>query len=163
MLRRYDGSDLDRFCRMASRSGLAGAAQMRNFLANMWSDQKSLVQNLCYVETRQFIQPLLQMGDRMTMAHSVEARCPFLDYRLVEFAFSLDDAIRHRNGQGKWIVHEAAKRVLPQGALALQRGEKHGLPTPVNLWMQGQHSFDRKYWNALMTAECIKCLQRSPS
>ena len=161
MLRRYDGSDIDRFSRMASRSGLAGAAMMRAYLSHLWSDRKSLLENMCYVETRVFIQPLLQMGDRMCMANSIEGRCPFLDYRLVEFAFSLDDSIRFREERGKWIVHEAAKRVLPKGTLLLERNIKHGLPTPVNLWMQGRHSFDRKYWNAIMSAECIKSLHRA--
>ena len=160
MLARYDGSDLDRFVRMASRSGLAGAAMMRAYLSHLWSDRKSLLENMCYIETRVFIQPLLQMGDRMCMANSIEGRCPFLDYRLVEFAFSLSDDIRFREQRGKWIVHEAAKRVLPQGSLLLGRTIKHGLPTPVNLWMQGRHSFDRKYWNAIMSAECIKSLHR---
>lgn len=158
MLRRYDGSDLDRFCRMASRSGLMGAALMRTYLAQHWSDRKTMLENMSYVESRIFIQPLLQMADRMCMAHSVEGRCPFLDHRVVEYAFSLDDSLRYRDGVGKWIVHEVAKRILPKGALVLERGEKHGLPTPVNLWMQGRHSFDRKYWNAMLTAECIRAL-----
>lgn len=158
MLSRYHGSDLDRFCRMASRSGLLGAAAMKMFLTEHWSERKSLVENICYLETRIFLQPLLQMGDRMCMAHGVEARCPFLDHRLVEFAFALDDSLRYRDGVGKWIVHEAARKLLPSGSKVLSRPIKHGLPTPVNLWMQGRHSFDRRYWNTLMTAECIKTL-----
>lgn len=161
MLRRFEGSDLDRFCRMASRSGLHGAALMKSYLSHLWSDQKSMLDNMCYIETRIFIQPLLQMGDRMTMANSLEARNPYLDYRLVELAFKLDDSLKFRDGIGKWIVKAAATKVLPKGTLALDREVKHGLPTPVNLWMQGRHSFDRKYWNALMTAECIKNLQRT--
>jgi asparagine synthase (glutamine-hydrolysing) len=163
MLARYDGTDLDRFCRMASRSGLAGAALMKGYLMHLWSDRKSLLENTTYVETRVFLQPLLQMADRMTMAHAVEGRNPFLDYRVVELAFSLDDALRYRDGNGKWIVHEAARRLLPKESLVLQRPVKHGLPTPVNLWLQGRHSFDRKYWNAIMTAECIKQLPRRAS
>lgn len=162
MLNRFEGSDLDRFCRMASRAGLHGAAMLKGYLAHLWSAQKSLLDNMCYVETRIFIQPLLQMGDRMTMAHGLEARNPFLDYRLIELAFKLDDKLKYRDGTGKWIVKTAAAKVLPKGSLALSREVKHGLPTPVNLWMQGRHSFDRKYWNALMTAECIKNLQRTP-
>ncbi len=158
MLKRFHGSDLDRFCRMASRSGLRGAAQLQMFLRNYWSTQKSALENISYIETRLFLQPLLQMGDRMCMAHSIENRCPFLDHRLVEFAFSLDDSIRCRDGVGKWIVHKAAERLLPKGSLLFTRGVKHGLPTPFNLWMQGRHSFDRKYWNSLMTAECMKTL-----
>ncbi len=162
MLQRYQGSDLDRFCRMASRSGLVGASSMKMFLTEHWSDRKSMLENICYVESRVFLQPLLQMADRMCMAHGVEARCPYLDHRLVAFAFSLDDSLRYRDGTGKWIVHEAAKKILPRGSLVLQRPVKHGLPTPVNLWMQGRHSFDRRYWNTLMTAECIKSLFGRP-
>jgi asparagine synthase (glutamine-hydrolysing) len=156
MLARYRGSDLDRFCRMASRSGLQGAALMKMFLSEYWSERKSLLDNASYVETRIFLQPLLQMTDRMTMAHSVEARCPYLDHRLVEFAFSLDDSLRYRNGTGKWLVHRAAERLLPPGSAVLTRGVKHGLATPINLWTQGRHSFDRKHWNTLMTSECLK-------
>ena len=160
MLRRFEGPDLDRFCRMASRSGLPGASLMKGYLTHLWTDTKSMLDNMCYVETRVFMQPLLQMADRMCMAHSIEGRCPFLDYRMVEFAFSLDDSLKNRDGVGKWIVRAAARKLLPKGSMVLERKVKHGLPTPVNLWMQGHHSFDRRYWNALMTAECIKNLQR---
>ena len=47
--------------------------------------------------------------------------------------------------------------------MVLHRPIKDGLPTPVNLWMHGTHSFDRKHWNALMTAECIKSLMGRPA
>jgi len=163
MLDRYDGGDLDRFCRMASRSGLIGAGLMKMFLTDHWSARKSILENICYLESRVFLQPLLQMADRMCMANSVEGRCPFLDYRLVEFAFSLDDSLRYRDGVGKWIVHRAAEKLLPRDSLVLHRPIKDGLPTPVNLWMHGTHSFNRKHWNALMTAECIKSLMVRPA
>jgi asparagine synthase (glutamine-hydrolysing) len=158
MLGRYDGSDLDRFCRMASRAGLTDAALMKMFLIGLWDERRSALENICYIESRIFLQPLLQMSDRMCMAHSVEARCPFLDHRLVEFAFSLDDTLRHRDGSGKWIVQEAARKVLPKGCRVLERTVKDGLPAPINLWLHGQHSFDRRYWNSIMMAECMKSL-----
>jgi asparagine synthetase B (glutamine-hydrolysing) len=131
---------------------------MKMYLADHWSARRTTLENMCYVESRIFLQPLLQMADRMCMAHSVESRCPFLDHRLVEFAFSLDDSLRFRDGTGKWIVHRAAEKILPRGSLVLRRPVKDGLPTPVNLWIHGTHSFDRKNWNALMTAECIRSL-----
>lgn len=161
MLRRFEGSDLDRFCRMASRSGLSGAALMKGHLSHLWREHCSLLDNMCYVETRIFLQPLLQMADRMTMAHSLEGRNPFLDYRLVEFAFTLSDQLRFNGVRGKHIVKAAAERILPQGTLLLTRKVKHGLPTPINIWLRGQASFDRRYWTSLMTAECIKMLQRT--
>ena len=158
MLERYQGSDFDRFCRMASRNGLSGAAMMKMFLTHYWDPHRTTLDNVCYVESRVFLQPLLQMADRMCMAHGVENRCPFLDHRLVEFAFSLDDSLRVRDGQGKWIVHRAAQKLLPPGSAVLTRAIKDGLPTPINQWMHGIRSFDRRHWNALMTAECIKAL-----
>jgi asparagine synthetase B (glutamine-hydrolysing) len=158
MLGRYEGSALDRFCRMASRSGLNGASLMKMFLLSHWDDRRSTAENICYLETRIFLQPLLQMSDRMGMAHSVEVRCPFLDHRLIEFAFALDDSLRYRDGTGKWIVEQAARRLLPRGCRVLDRRVKDGLPAPINLWMQGRHDFDRRSWNSLMLAECIKTL-----
>lgn len=161
MLRRFEGSDLARFCRMASRSGLSGAALLEGYFRHLWSDHRSMLENTCYLETKVFLQPLLQMADRMTMAHGVEARNPFLDHRVVELAFTLDDSLRHRGQTGKWIVKAAAERVLPRGSLVLTRDVKHGLATPINAWLRGQAGFDRKYWTAVMTAECIKALQRA--
>lgn len=158
MLDRYRGTDFDRFCRMASRSGLVGAGLIKAHLADHWSPRRTTLQNMCYIESCIFLQPLLQMADRMCMANSIENRCPFLDHRIVEFAFALDDSLRYRDGVGKWIVHRAAEKVLPKGAHVLRRPVKDGLPTPANLWLHGSHSFDRKQWNALMTAECIKSL-----
>ena len=81
MLDRYHGGGLDRFCRMASRSGLVGAGLMKMFLTDHWNARRSMLENVCYLETRIFLQPLLQMADRMCMAHGVENRCPFLDHR----------------------------------------------------------------------------------
>jgi asparagine synthase (glutamine-hydrolysing) len=167
MLERFEGSPLDRFCRMASRTGLAGAALMKGYLWSSWSEQRTAVDNVAYVETRLFLQALLQMSDRMTMAVGLEARNPFLDYRLVEFAFTLDDSLRIRAGvdptgaptiTGKWLVRAAAERLLPKGSLALERKVKHGLPTPINEWLRGRPSFDRRTWNAVLTAECMKQL-----
>ncbi len=163
MLERFEGSPLDRFCRMASRTGLAGAALMKGYLMQHWSGHKSAIENVAAIETRLFLQPLLQMADRMTMAVSLEARNPFLDYRLVEFAFTLDDSLRINDGRGKWLVRKAAERLLPKGALALERKVKHGLPTPINEWLQGRPSFDRKVWNSFLTAECMKSLLGSAS
>ena len=82
-------------------------------------------------------------GERVTMANGVESRCPYLDHRFVEFAFSLDDSLRYRDGIGKWIVHQVARKILPKESLLFDRPVKHGLATPVNLWTQGRHSFDR--------------------
>ncbi len=57
---------------------------------------------------------LLRYEDRNSMAHSVESRLPFLDYRLVEFAIALPSALKIRKGYGKWILRQALEGKVPR-------------------------------------------------
>lgn len=78
---------------------------------------------------------LLERGDRMTMAASLEARMPFLDHELVAFVSSLPDRYRVRGTQTKWILRQAMRRVLPKSILDRP---KVGFRVPVNEWFQGK-------------------------
>ena len=77
---------------------------------------------------------LLERGDRMTMAASIEARMPFMDHKLAEFISKLPDKFRIRGWQTKWILREAMKQILP--AHILNR-PKVGFRVPVNEWFRG--------------------------
>jgi asparagine synthase (glutamine-hydrolysing) len=76
---------------------------------------------------------LLKYEDRSSMAHSIEARVPFLDYRLVEFMASLPDSMKIRNGQMKWLLRQALKDVMP--IEVIQRRNKMGFGTPEQDWL----------------------------
>lgn len=76
---------------------------------------------------------LLERGDRMTMAASIEARMPFVDHKLAEYVSALPDSYRVRGHTGKWILREAMKRLLP--ASILER-PKVGFRVPVNEWFR---------------------------
>ena len=52
--------------------------------------------------------------DRLSMAHAIEARAPFMDPAVIDLALALPHALRHRQGQGKWILRSAMKEHLPQ-------------------------------------------------
>lgn len=69
-----------------------------------------------YLEMTTFLTPYLlsSQGDRMAMAHAVEGRYPFLDYRLVEFSNRLPDHLKLRGLQEKWILRKFAKKMLPR-------------------------------------------------
>jgi asparagine synthase (glutamine-hydrolysing) len=77
---------------------------------------------------------LLRNFDRMSMAASVEVRMPFMDFRLVNFCFSLPWQSKVRNGYTKAIVRDAAQPFLP-GEI-LRRKLKIGFNAPVSKWMR---------------------------
>jgi asparagine synthase (glutamine-hydrolysing) len=78
---------------------------------------------------------LLERGDRMTMAASIEARVPFLDHELAAFVSSLPDNYRVRGWCGKWILREAGKQLIPERILTRP---KVGFRVPVNEWFRGE-------------------------
>ncbi|SDA29144.1 XrtA/PEP-CTERM system amidotransferase [Sphingomonas sp. NFR15] len=78
---------------------------------------------------------ILTKADRTSMAVSLEAREPLLDYTLVEFAATLPDDLRLRHGQGKWLMKKAMERYLPKDILYRP---KMGFVTPVGAWFRGR-------------------------
>jgi asparagine synthase (glutamine-hydrolysing) len=96
---------------------------------------------MLYVDTRFYLpNDMLVKVDRMTMAHGLEAREPFLDYRLVEFAAKLPPQLKlHRGRHKKYLLKTVMKGKLPQAVL--QR-KKQGFNVPNARWIkQGLRSF----------------------
>ena len=69
------------------------------------------------------------------MAHSVEARVPFLDYRLVSFAYRLPANWRMRGPWNKFLLREAMRGRIPEAVRA--RPAKLGFPVPLSKWLVG--------------------------
>ena len=94
-----------------------------------------LKQRMSYLEIKQRLAELLLMRvDKMTMASSVEARVPFLDHELVEFAFALPDRVKVRDGEGKWLLKKAVEGLLPDDVIYRP---KQGFGAPVSEWFKG--------------------------
>jgi glycosyltransferase involved in cell wall biosynthesis len=75
----------------------------------------------------------LCLADRMTMAHSLEARAPFLDRELVEYAARIPHALKIRGGRTKCLLREAVRGLVPPSIL---HRPKHGFATPIDLWLR---------------------------
>lgn len=75
---------------------------------------------------------LLRYEDKNSMAHSIETRLPFLDYRLVEFSLSLPGSMKIRDGWSKWILRRAMESRLP--ANIAWRRNKLGFEAPERSW-----------------------------
>ena len=93
---------------------------------------------------------LLERGDRMSMAASLELRPPFLDHRLVELAFSLPSALKIRGGTTKWLVKEVARRHLP--AEIVDR-RKIGFRAPMDAWFRD--GLEDMAWDLLTSSDSI--------
>ena len=77
---------------------------------------------------------LLERGDRMTMAASIESRVPFLDHELAAFVSRLPDRCRVNGFTTKWVLRRAAASLIPK---AILERPKVGFRVPVNRWFQG--------------------------
>jgi asparagine synthase (glutamine-hydrolysing) len=89
----------------------------------LWFDQKYFLAD-----------DILTKSDRMSMAHSVEVRPPFLDHRIVEFAAKLPASLKIRGTQQKFLLKELMKDKLPPEIL--QR-RKIGFDIPAHEWLRG--------------------------
>ena len=85
--------------------------------------------------TRRGLPELLRYEDRNSMAHSLEARVPLLDHRLVELAFSLDGSELIRRGETKSVLRRAVGDLLP--STVARRRDKLGFATPEGTFMRG--------------------------
>jgi len=88
-----------------------------------------------YVDIKTWLtDDILVKVDRVTMAHSLEARAPFLDHRILEFAASLPPDWRLRGLRRKHILKVAQKRHVPAGVIDRP---KRGFNAPVSHWLAG--------------------------
>ncbi|MCZ8109103.1 MAG: asparagine synthase (glutamine-hydrolyzing) [Burkholderiales bacterium] len=78
---------------------------------------------------------LLHVEDRMSMAHGLESRVPFLDHPLVEFLATVPADVKFKGGQMKQLMKTVYKDVLPRSIV--ERRDKMGFPVPLKEWFEG--------------------------
>jgi asparagine synthase (glutamine-hydrolysing) len=93
----------------------------------------SYFDKMTHFDLKTLLPSLLQVEDRMSMAHGLESRVPFLDHKLVEFAATIPTNIKLKNGDLKHILKVALNNNLPQSIQ--NRSDKMGFPMPFNYWI----------------------------
>lgn len=98
------------------------------------SDKDSILDRMLRADTQAYLPgDLLVKVDRMSMAHSLEPRSPFLDHILVEFSASVPTNIKFRRGRLKHLLKQLARDKLPKELL---NRRKHGFAVPIGRWMK---------------------------
>ncbi len=101
------------------------------------ADQDDLVKKIATFDLTYWLpDDLLYKVDHATMAHSLEARVPFLDYEFVEFAYNVPSEYKTADDTYKPILKRAVKDLLPD---RIHQREKHGLSVPVDDWFREGH------------------------
>uniref|UniRef100_UPI004047EE4A asparagine synthase (glutamine-hydrolyzing) n=1 Tax=Algoriphagus sp. TaxID=1872435 RepID=UPI004047EE4A len=91
---------------------------------------------MTHYDFKTLLPALLQVEDRMSMAHGLESRVPLLDYKIVELAATMPADIKFKNGDLKHLLKNITRPHLPK--MILDRKDKMGFPTPINDWINGE-------------------------
>lgn len=113
--------------------GFSSFDSFRNVLTNA-GDVEPLHRAL-YFDFKTFLNGLLVVDDKLSMAHSVEARVPFLDNDLVDYVARMPAGLKLCEGRGKNVLRDAMRGLLPDATLDRR---KQGFTPPDQTWYKGQ-------------------------
>ena len=113
----------------------AGAHPPMYIVDDHWLALRNFEQQAMYLDTITYLpNDILVKLDRATMAVSLEGRIPYLDPRVVEFAWSLPQTMKVRPNEGKWILRQVLYRYVPK---QLVQRPKMGFGIPLDSWLRG--------------------------
>jgi asparagine synthase (glutamine-hydrolysing) len=116
---------------------VAGAARLRplHMIDDQWLQLPEFERQAIYLDTITYLpNDILVKLDRATMAFGLEGRIPFLDPRVVEFAWRLPLRMKVRPNQGKWLLRQVLYRYVPRNMV---ERPKMGFGVPLDSWLRG--------------------------
>ena len=131
------GPPADRYFKLIQRG--VGSQAPLDEARRIFERSGSLIDRMGAVDLRLTFPALITMNDRASAAFGVENRTPFLDHRVVEFAFRLPRAMKLRMGHPnptKHLLRQAARGLVPDAIV--DRPEKRGLGVPVGRWLRNE-------------------------
>jgi asparagine synthase (glutamine-hydrolysing) len=142
----FDARD-QRYFRLINRSNTFGSivdwgvfngtSSFDDFKAIYWGEnvgKESYFDSMTHFDFKTLLPALLQVEDRMSMAHGIESRVPFLDHSLIELVATIPSNIKFQSGELKRLLRVAFADRLPKAIL--ERKDKMGFPVPLQVWIK---------------------------
>jgi len=151
LIERYYGSPVQRYAKLINRSEDRNDEAFKQYLEALVAfyfakTGDDVVHAMGMTDFYTTMQVLLQMSDRLCMAFSVENRSPFLDHRLLQFAFSMPSEFKIHNGVTKAILKDIAREFIP--VEIVERTDKRGFSAPINRWFGQEYGgkYNREFY-----------------
>jgi asparagine synthase (glutamine-hydrolysing) len=113
---------------------------LQNKVSALFNEKNAdFLNKLLYLDFKTYLAELLIKQDKMGMAASIEARTPFLDYHIIEFAARIPSELKLRGAMGKYIFKKAMEGIVPKEIIYQK---KRGFPVPIDRWFRKElHGF----------------------
>ena len=155
LIEKYYGSPVDRYSKLVNRceniyDEVANQFLKKSILYYFEKLNKDVIHLMGLNDFYSTMQVLLQMSDRISMNYSIENRSPFLDYRLVQYAFSMPSKYKIRHGTTKWALKQVARKYIPKEIV--NRVDKRGFSAPLNRWFEWDKKgkYDRSVYRKIV-------------
>lgn len=161
LIERYYGSPVDRYVKLVNRCENQYDESVINYLKDSTSTyferaNGDVIHAMGINDFYSIMQVLLHMSDRLCMAFSIENRSPFLDYRVIQYGFSMHSKYKIKDGITKWALKEVAKKFISEEIV--KRIDKRGFSAPVNRWFEWDKygKYDRSLYRKLVFTDWQK-------
>ena len=143
--------DLDEIVDFGALGGYEPFETFRTIFNGSNVGHESYFDKMTHFDFKTLLPALLQVEDRVSMAHGLESRVPLLDHRLVELAATIPADSKFRDGRMKHIFKETTRTLVPD-AIA-ERKDKMGFPVPLTDWMGGPA---REFFTDVFSSEAAR-------
>lgn len=154
LIERYYGSPVTRYAKLVNRADNPSDPAVNEYLEGCigkYFDKMGgdVVNSMGVSDFYTTMQVLLQMSDRMCSAFSVENRSPFLDHRIIKFAFSINSQFKIHQRTTKYILKDIARDIIPTAIV--DRLDKRGFSAPINKWfnLERYGKYDRSVYRSI--------------
>jgi asparagine synthase (glutamine-hydrolysing) len=136
LINKYYGSPESRYANLINRNDNQFDEEGRRYLLDVtghyFGKAETVIHGMGLTDFYTSMQVLLTMADRMSMAFGIENRSPFLDHRVMQYAFSMPEKYKIKDGTTKYIIKKIAEKFIPREIV--ERIDKRGFVAPLNMW-----------------------------